>query len=95
MNLQSLIQDKIVSKAPGMAAWLAQTLFAAALPEVYQKMPQHLIVMYIGLTPENIKRLKYIVPASVAIITCYGQQLLSHFNSSILLKQHELKCCGQ
>ena len=92
MNLQALIPDKIINKAPQAFAWTVQTLFAILMPEVYEKMPRHIVVTYLGLTPENMERLKLIVPAFIALMTCYKREVLSHIIHTAM-PDNSLKCC--
>jgi len=93
MSIYNVIPEKIITKIPVAIAWVLQSLFAAALPDVYQKVPQHLMVAYLGLTSENLNRLKYFTPALFCTVAFYYLQLYSQFNITPIIKEHKLKCC--
>jgi hypothetical protein len=93
MSIYNIIPEKIITKAPQALGWMAQALFAAALPEVYEKMPKQMVITYLGVTAESVTRLKYIIPALTATVACYIQQKAPKLSISPLLKQQALKCC--
>jgi hypothetical protein len=95
MSIHSLIPEKVIVKAVFALGWLSQTIFAAAMPDIYQSMPKQMLLVFLGLTPESISRLKYITPALVATAACYVQNLLSrvNVNSVTIYRQQEFKCC--
>ncbi|WP_428327493.1 hypothetical protein [Mucilaginibacter sp.] len=93
MSIHNLIPEKIISKAPHALGWVMQSLIAAALPEIYEKMPRNSIWMYIGLTPENLSRLKYFTPALLATLVYYIEQLPAKFSTGALKNQNEMNCC--
>jgi hypothetical protein len=94
MSIHSLIPEKLIVKAVFALGWLSQTIFAAAMPDIYQSMPKQMLLVFLGLTPESISRLKYLTPALVAIAACYVQNLLSrvNVNSVTIYRQQEFKC---
>ncbi|WP_183581106.1 hypothetical protein HDF18_24305 [Mucilaginibacter sp. X5P1] len=93
MSIHSLIPEKVIVKAVFALGWLSQTIFAAALPDIYQSMPKQMVIVFLGLTPESLSRLKYFTPALVATLVCYLQQKFSWVNTSTLYRQQEFKCC--
>ena len=93
MSIHNLIPEKIIVKAVFALGWLSQTIFAAALPDIYQSMPKQMVIVFLGLTPESLSRLKYFTPVLLAMVVCYIQQKTSWVNANALYKQQEFKCC--
>jgi hypothetical protein len=93
MSIHHLIPEKIVSKTPHAIAWLIQAAFAAALPEIYQKMPQHLLSVYLGFSPDNINRLKYFAPALLAVLSCDFKRAANQLLPATFYAEQEITCC--
>jgi hypothetical protein len=93
MNLHQLIPERVINRIPHLAARLIRTAFAAAFPEIFEKMPQHLLGVYLGFSPQNLSKIKYFVPALLATVACYNKELIGRFTHDAMYTRGGLECC--
>lgn len=60
ISIYNIVPEKFIIKIPYVFACLLQTLFATVLPYIYPKLPQDMVLTYLGITPENLISLNFL-----------------------------------